>query len=234
MKRKTLKKAAELIAGASTAFLTSIGENGYPRTVAMANIKTEGLKAVWFSTGTNSNKVRHYRANPKASVCYAIDGHNITLTGDIRVIDDMETKQRLWVDWFIEHFPGGVTDPDYCILKFETKWISLWLDDDFGEISISDAEARIQTLAESYCGLLCSECDFRERCNCGGCIATQGRPYHGECRLAVCCQSKGLTHCGECSDFPCALLNEFAYDQEHGDNGKRIEQLKKWKDCDLN
>ena len=33
--------------------------------------------------------------------------------------------------------------------------------------------------------------------------------------------------CGEC-DFPCDLLNQFAYDKEQGDDGKRIEQCRKW------
>jgi hypothetical protein len=31
-----------------------------------------------------------------------------------------------------------------------------------------------------------------------------------------------------CGDFPCDLLNQFAYDKEQGDNGKRIEQCRKW------
>lgn len=85
-----------------------------------------------------------------------------------------------------------------------------------------------QTLIESRCGLLCSECNYKDRCNCGGCIKTNGHPFHGECRLAVCCQNKGFVHCGQCTGFPCDLLNEFTYDKEHGDNGKRIEQLKRW------
>ncbi|MCL1866631.1 MAG: DUF3795 domain-containing protein [Oscillospiraceae bacterium] len=84
------------------------------------------------------------------------------------------------------------------------------------------------TVEESRCGLLCGECSFKESHNCGGCIETNGNPFHGECPVAVCCQNKDFTHCGECPDIPCELLTQYSYDKEHGDGGKRIEQCKEW------
>lgn len=85
-------------------------------------------------------------------------------------------------------------------------------------------------MVETYCGLICTGCEYKEKTNCGGCVATQGNPFHGECQLAKCCISKKHNHCGECSDFPCELLVSFSNDEEYGDKpkGKRIEQLKKW------
>ena len=47
--------------------------------------------------------------------------------------------------------------------------------------------------------------------------------------LKSCCEEKPQEHCGNCENFPCALLNQFAYDEKQGDNGKRIEQCKVWK-----
>ena len=35
-------------------------------------------------------------------------------------------------------------------------------------------------------------------------------------------------YCGQCTNFPCDLLNSFAYDKEQGDNGKRIETCRRW------
>ena len=35
----------------------------------------------------------------------------------------------------------------------------------------------------TYCGLDCSLCDYKEPCQCGGCVATQGKPFHGYCDL---------------------------------------------------
>lgn len=41
-------------------------------------------------------------------------------------------------------------------------------------------------------------------------------------------KKKKLKHCGECTDFPCAQLNEFAYDEKEGDCGVRLDQCKIW------
>jgi len=83
-------------------------------------------------------------------------------------------------------------------------------------------------MIESRCGLLCSVCDYREKMNCAGCIAIT-KPFWGEaCPVKSCCEGRNHHHCGQCPDVPCALLNEFAYDKEQGDNGKRIAQCKAW------
>ena len=85
-------------------------------------------------------------------------------------------------------------------------------------------------MIDSRCGLICDGCEYVERCGCGGCIATDGHPFHGECPVAVCCQSKGHLHCGQCSEFPCEQLNAYSCDPEHGDTprGARIEQCRRW------
>ena len=83
-------------------------------------------------------------------------------------------------------------------------------------------------MIQSRCGLLCSECEWAPKTNCPGCIAAHGRPFHGECPVAICCESHNLLHCGQCDSFPCRQLTEYAYDKEHGDNGARIETLKLW------
>lgn len=83
-------------------------------------------------------------------------------------------------------------------------------------------------MIESRCGLLCSECDYREQAGCKGCVNIE-KPFWGEsCPVKSCCEEKGHEHCGQCENFPCALLKQFAYDEKQGDNGKRIEQCRCW------
>lgn len=84
----------------------------------------------------------------------------------------------------------------------------------------------------TYCGLVCENCDYREKCHCGGCVKTLGNPFHGKCPVAECCIAKDHMHCGKCEEFPCALLSQYSCDPEHGDNppGARIEYLKTLKD----
>lgn len=85
-------------------------------------------------------------------------------------------------------------------------------------------------MIDTRCGLRCEGCEYKESTGCKGCIASNGHPFHGDCPVAKCCQDKGHLHCGQCADFPCALLEQYSCDPVHGDNppGLRIEQLRKW------
>ncbi len=87
-------------------------------------------------------------------------------------------------------------------------------------------------MIESRCGILCGECSFREQMGCIGCTQIQ-KPFWGDsCPVKSCCEEKVHTHCGQCGSFPCPLLNQFAYDEKQGDNGKRIDQCRKWKETE--
>jgi len=82
---------------------------------------------------------------------------------------------------------------------------------------------------KSRCGIVCNIeiCKEAFGVDCPGCINME-KPFWGECEVKICCESKELEHCGECENFPCEVLNKYAYDPEQGDNGERIEQCKKW------
>ena len=83
-------------------------------------------------------------------------------------------------------------------------------------------------MCESRCGILCSQCSYKEQVGCKGCINIK-KPFWGDsCPLKSCCENKAHKHCGMCKEFPCDLLKKFSYDKEQGDNGRRIEQCKKW------
>lgn len=86
---------------------------------------------------------------------------------------------------------------------------------------------------ESYCGIECSSCELKQSNCCGTCVKTKGVTFYKKdgtvCPVAQCAISKNRRFCGECAEFPCELLTRFAFDKEHGDNGKRIEQCKIWK-----
>lgn len=85
-------------------------------------------------------------------------------------------------------------------------------------------------MIDSRCGLHCTGCTYKDTCGCGGRIETNGHPFHGECPIAICCQNKGIVHCGECPQIPCDLLTQYSCDKEHGDTpqGARIKQCIYW------
>ena len=113
-----------LIARQPTATIASIDADGYPNQKAMlAPRKRDGLKTLWFTTNTSSMRVAQYRQNPKASV-YFCDPQNflgLMLRGRMEVCEDPATKQLIWREGDTLYYPKGVTDPDYCVLKFTAE-----------------------------------------------------------------------------------------------------------------
>jgi general stress protein 26 len=231
MNANIFEKANQIVRTCETAQFGVIDENGFPSVSSVSPVKTQNIFETYFSTGIEANKTKRLNKNNKASVCYCVGGNNITLVGEAEILTDAETKSRYWKDDFIEHFPGGETDPDYVIIKFTTKRVSLCIDCEQKEFTIADL-LKIQ----SRCGSLCDGCPYRKTHNCTGCIAQNGKPFWGECPVATCSQSKNYSHCGECPEIPCDTLKEFSCgngdpeNDEHSDKppGARIEVCKAW------
>ena len=106
---------------AKTVFLSYIDSQGFPATRAMlAPREREGIRVFWFSTNTSSQKVAAFRRNPKGSI-YFVDRlffRGVSLSGTVEVLEDPESKERLWRRGDTMYYSRGVTDPDYCVLKF--------------------------------------------------------------------------------------------------------------------
>ena len=119
MKREQIFK---FIKGRKVAFVSSIDKNGFP--VMRARLrprKIEG-KTVWFSTNTSSNKVTELTNNPKSCVYFYRKGLfkyvGVLLRGNMEVTTDQNTKNMIWRRGDTIFYKGGITDPDYCVLKF--------------------------------------------------------------------------------------------------------------------
>lgn len=105
----------------STVFLSYIDGEGFPVTKAMLRPRErQGIRTFWFSTNTSSNKVKFFRENPKASI-YFVDKRffrGVSLIGSVEILETKEAKERIWEKGDTLYYKGGVTDPDYCVLKF--------------------------------------------------------------------------------------------------------------------
>ncbi len=103
------------------AYISSVDQEGFPWTKAMLKPrKREGIKTFYFTTHTFSIRVAQYKANPKASIyfCDAKGFKGMMLRGTMEVLTDAASKEMIWRDGDTEYYPGGVTDPNYCVLKF--------------------------------------------------------------------------------------------------------------------
>ena len=118
-----LRKIERLIKRCNVAFIGSVDEAGFPNAKAMLPPrKIEGLKTFYFSTNTSSVRVRQYRQNPKACIYFYHKGlfcfWGVMLKGEMEVLEDETAKKLLWRTGDQIYYPKGITDPDYCVLKF--------------------------------------------------------------------------------------------------------------------
>lgn len=42
----------------------------------------------------------------------------VSLSGTVEVLETSEAKERIWLEGDTMYYKEGVTDPDYCVLKF--------------------------------------------------------------------------------------------------------------------
>lgn len=121
MLRDVEKTIGNLIDKQKTAFIASVSEDGFPNIKAMLPPrKREGIRTFYFSTNTSSMRTMQYKKNPKASI-YFTDRRffrGVMLVGTMEVLEDAESKKMIWQRGDTIYYHGGVTDPDYCVLKF--------------------------------------------------------------------------------------------------------------------
>lgn len=118
-----LKKIERFIDRQKVGFVCSIDNENYPNVKAMLNPrKRVALKEFYFSTNTSSMRVSQYRNNPNASIYFYHKGLvryiGVMLKGKMEVLTDEKSKEMIWKRGDTRFYKLGVTDPDYCVLKF--------------------------------------------------------------------------------------------------------------------
>lgn len=119
--RNAVKTIGNLIDKQNVAFISSVDANGYPNTKAMLPPrKREGIKVFYFTTNTSSMRVSQYRKNPQACIyfCDRRFFRGAMLIGTMEVLEDSFYKEMIWQEGDTMYYPEGVTDPDYCVLRF--------------------------------------------------------------------------------------------------------------------
>lgn len=118
-----LQKIEKFIRKRKVSFVCSIDNENFPNVKAMlAPRKIVGIKEFYFSTNTSSMRVKQFRENPNASIYFYRKGlikyTGIMLVGTMEVLTDQKTKNDIWRKGDTLFYKQGVTDPDYCVLKF--------------------------------------------------------------------------------------------------------------------
>ena len=122
--RDKVKTIGNLIDKQSVSFISSVDEKGFPNTKAMLPPrKREGIKVFYFTTNTSSMRVEQYRKNDKASIyfCDKRFFRGVMLIGKMEVLEDAVSKEMIWQENDTMYYPQGVSDPDYCVLRFTAE-----------------------------------------------------------------------------------------------------------------
>jgi general stress protein 26 len=109
---------------------------GKPYIKAMLVSRREDNNIFYFDSNNGSNRAAQWKENPVA--CVYFYGRpiyrGVMLSGTMEIINDMEMKNRHWKPSMKSIYKGGVTDPDYCILRFTAtsgRYYSMFQSEDF-------------------------------------------------------------------------------------------------------
>ncbi len=119
-------KVMKFIRKQKVSFICSIDDRGHPNVKAMLKpSKMNGIKEFYFSTNTSSLRVKQFQNNPNASIYFYHKGliryTGVMLVGKMEVLTDQDTKAMIWRRGDTMFYKKGVTDPDYCVLKFTAE-----------------------------------------------------------------------------------------------------------------
>ena len=118
------KTIGALIDRQNVALISSVDSDGFPNTKAMLPPRVrEGIKTFYFTTNTSSMRVEQYRKN-KVACIYFFDRRffrGVMLKGVMEVLEDSASKEMIWQEGDTMYYSKGVTDPDYCVLRFTAE-----------------------------------------------------------------------------------------------------------------
>ena len=141
---KTRKHVIDFIQKQKTAFIGSVDDDGFPNIKAMFTPRKIDGNCFYFSTNTSSMRSQQFLKNPKASIYFYNRGRfkyeGIMLTGTMEVLQDDAIKREIWRTGDTIYYKHGVTDPDYCVLKFTARKGRYYCDLKTESFNIEDME----------------------------------------------------------------------------------------------
>jgi general stress protein 26 len=110
-----------------TVFLSCDGALPRPMYAAFEEEKSP----IWFFTQWDTDLGRVLKVGPKAGLMtFASKGHDLwaSVSGRLRVDNDSATIERLWNPVVAAWYEDGKTDPNLCLVRFDTSDAEIWDD----------------------------------------------------------------------------------------------------------
>lgn len=115
------KTISRIIDNQKVSFIGSVDAEGFPNMKAMLPPrKREGIRTFYFTTNTSSMRVRQFMKDNRACIyfCDRRFFRGVMLKGTMEVLTEPEYKELIWEEGDTMYYKEGVTDPDYCVLRF--------------------------------------------------------------------------------------------------------------------
>jgi general stress protein 26 len=139
------EQCLKIVATAPAVYMTVIGEDGFPRTRAMLNLRNtkqypkhihlyaehEEDFMVYVSTNTASRKKQEIEQNPQVGLYYSLPESflGLSLIGRAEIVENPMTKSAVWVEGWEQYYQetGSPEDPDYTLLRIYPIEARGWL-----------------------------------------------------------------------------------------------------------
>ncbi len=119
--RDPSKTIGNMIDKQGICYIGTVDETGFPNIKAMLRPRKRiGIKELYLTTNTSSLKVKNLKQHANACLyfCDKRFFRGVMLKGTAEILEDQETKERIWQDGDERYYPKGKHDPDYCVIKF--------------------------------------------------------------------------------------------------------------------
>ncbi len=137
MKHEEIIAAArEVIEANHTFVMATVGEDGAPRLRWMGDLVLEEPLTITMAARAASRKMDQIRRNPQGQLLFNNAEYErvVTLSGEYEIIEDRETRQRIWDAMpSLRDFASGPQDPEVALIRFTTRRVELLVLREHGE-----------------------------------------------------------------------------------------------------
>lgn len=124
----TVSVLKKMIEGLDVCILITTSNEGRRHNRPMAAIRIDNEGYCWFFASRSSGKLKDIAANNKLQVVFAdASGNNyVEIHGIGTVVCDENELKDKWSPLVNEWFPGGIKDPEVCLVKADITNIFFW------------------------------------------------------------------------------------------------------------